>query len=430
MQKQHKVAVVAGATGMAGHTLVEHLIKQKEWHIVPLARNIDSFRGVSERVDPVQVDLLDRSQLKQALSQFQATHLFYTAWHAPPGGLRADDGPILDPMRVKQQIAFAGRWVVPNFRRSKRLQDIFYRAFIRKSGLLDSEKRNLQMLTNVVEVLAEPPHRLKHASLLTGGRFYGVHMGPQLYPGYVLPATEDLLCHPAPSAYLEMESYLQGRAANSFDWSVIRPMFIVGQSPKPSLNIGYAIAIYAWLLKQMGQPLIFPGGLDSYQVKGQFSDSRLLASMLEWAASEATAANNVFNLVNGDCVSWAEIWPKLGEYFGMQIAIPADGVRLAELLERRNEVWLDLRRKYELPPTPLESVFSPQFLASAMVINWDIELSMNKAHQSGFKQTITTEQMFIDLFGRLEQEKIIPPKPFLLPSQLAQINSALSYPTI
>lgn len=430
MQNQQKVAVIAGATGMAGRTLVDHLSQKNDWQIVPIARNIDSLRGISERVNPIQADLLDRQQLAQVLNQFQATHLFYTAWHAPPGGLRADDGPILNPMRVKQQIAFAGRWVVPNFRRSRRLQDLFYRAFIGKSGLLDSEKRNLQMLTNVVDVLAEPPHRLQHASLLTGGRFYGVHMGPKLYPGYVLPATEALTCHPAPSAYFEMESHLRDRAANQFDWSVIRPMFIVGQSPKPSLNIGYAIAIYAWLLKQMGQPLIFPGGLDSYQVKGQFSDSRLLASMLEWAATDQASANNVFNLVNGDTVSWAEIWPKLGDYFGMQISIPADGVKLAELLERRNEVWHDLRQQYELPPTPLESVFSPQFLASAMVINWDIELSMEKAAKFGFEQTITTEQMFVDLFGKLEQEQVIPPKPFLLPSISSQINLASSYPTI
>ena len=430
MQNQQKVAVVAGATGMAGRTLVEHLSQQNDWKIIPLARNIDSLQGISDQVFPVQADLLDRPKLQKTLSQFQATHLFYTAWAAPTSGIRTDDGAILDPIRVKRQIAFAGRWVVPQFRRSQRLKDLFYRGFLRAASLLDSEQRNLRMLTNVVEVLANAPHQLQHVALLTGGRSYGVHLGPVLYPDYAIPFVEDSPYSPASSPYVEMEEYLQDRAVNNFSWSVVRPMFIVGQSPKPSLNIGYAIAIYAWLLKQMGQPLIFPGGLDSYQVKGQFSDSRLLASMLEWAVNEAPAANNTFNLVNADTVSWAEIWPILGDYFGMQIEIPADGVNLAVLLERRDEVWADLRQRHELPPTPLESVFSPQFLASAMVINWDIELSMDKANRFGFEQTITTEQMFIDLFGKLEQEKIIPPKPFLLPSQLTQINSASSYPAI
>ena len=417
-KNRQKVAVIAGATGMAGRTLVEHLSQKKEWVIIPLARNIDDLQSTPGQTFPVKADLMDRSGLRQALSGYQVTHLFHTAWFLPQTGIRQEDGPILNPVRVKRQIAFAANWIVPQFHRSQRLQNLFYRAFIRQSGLLDSEQRNLMMLTNIVEVLAEPPHQLEHVALLTGGRFYGLHIGPSLYPGYRLPLSEHMPCHPAPSAYAEMEGYLQERALNTFSWSVVRPTFIVGRSPKPRQNIGYAVAIYAWLLKEMGEPLIFPGGLDSYQVKGQFSDSRLLASMLEWSADDPVAANNVFNLVNGDVVSWEEIWPKLGDYFGMQIAIPADGADLNVLLARRHEVWARLRQKHQLPTLPLEAVFSAQFLAAAMVINWDIVFSMDKARRFGFRESIRTEQMFTDLFESLAADKIIPPRPFVISSGL------------
>lgn len=409
---QDKVAVVAGSTGTAGRTLVDYLSQQEDhWTIICLARNTDDLQGISDRVIPVQADLMDRASLHQALSNYKVTHLFYTAWFKPKAKHTQAGGPILDPRKMKQKIAFVNKWIIPLFAYSKRLQNRLYRSMSEQAGLLDPDNRNLMMLTNIVETLAQPPSQLKHVALLTGGRYYGMHLGPAIYPNYQIPFTEDMDCSPGPSAYIGMEDYVQKRAGNAFSWSIIRPTFIIGRSSRPMQNIGYAIGIYAWLLKEMGKPLIFPGGLDSYTVKGQFSDGGLLSSMLTWSADTPDAANNVFNLVNGDTVSWEEIWPQLGAYFGMPIAAPANGIDFNDLLAERHAVWDRLRCKYQLPDLPLESVFSAQFLASSMVINWDVEYSMEKARRFGFVQSIKTEQMFADLFECMAADKIIPPKP-------------------
>ena len=94
----------------------------------------------------------------------------------------------------------------------------------------------------------------------------------------------------------------------------------------------------------------------------------------------------------------------------MPIEVPADGVSLKTLLKDREQAWDDLRQRYQLPPRPLDSVFSANFLGASLAINWDATYSMAKAEALGFDQTIDTYSMFADLFATLEYEQIIPSK--------------------
>ncbi len=410
MKNRKNVAVIAGATGVAGRTCTEFLAHQPNWDVIAIARNCSSLRELEGSLTLVEADLNDKQVLAKRLSQFEVSHLFYTAWVNPPGGLRDKGQSIIEPMQIQKQMAFAKRWVVPQLSRSRRLHDLFYRGFQRAAGSLDLDQRNLKMLSNVTGVLAQPPHRLKHVALLTGGKFYGMHMGPSIYPGYTTPFTEQTPTHPGHNTYAEMEGYLQEVANGRFSWSVVRPTFIIGPSPKPSQSIGYSLAIYAWLLKALGQPLIFPAGSQAYSAKGHYSSACLLAKMLHWSATDPNGANQTFNLVNGDVVSWEQLWPWLGDYFDMPIEVPADGMSLKTLLKDREQTWDDLRQRYQLPPRPLDSVFSANFLGASLAINWDATYSMAKAEALGFDQTIDTYSMFADLFATLEYKQIIPSK--------------------
>ena len=133
--------------------------------------------------------------------------------------------------------------------------------------------------------------------------------------------------------------------------------------------------------------------------------------MMAWSAKDPAAANQIFNLVNGDVVSWEQIWPWLGKYFDIEIAIPDEGADLNVLLADREADWKRICRDHKLPYRPLQSVFSGNFLAASVAMTWDAEYSMSKAHSHGFEPTITTDQMFSNLFGKLEADQIIPPKP-------------------
>ena len=188
-----KVAVVAGATGVAGNSLTRYLVDQADWHVIPIARDLSSLSDLKGNLTPIVADLYDRSELKRKLEPHAVTHLFHTAWVNPPGGLRESESQLINPVRIHRQLDFAKRWVVPQLKRSRRLQTLFYRGFLRAAGCYDPEDRNLQMLANLTAVLEQPPHQLKHVALLTGGRFYGMHMGPAIWPDYQTPFTEDML---------------------------------------------------------------------------------------------------------------------------------------------------------------------------------------------------------------------------------------------
>ncbi|MEM9776172.1 MAG: NAD-dependent epimerase/dehydratase family protein [Chloroflexota bacterium] len=406
-----KTALIAGATGVAGYSLTHHLANQTDWHVIAIARDCSNLSHLADQVTLIESDLNNLADLEMKLRPYSVSYLFYTAWVNPPGGIPGSEENMVHPMKLQRQLAFTTRWIVPQLKRSRRLHDVFYRGFARASGNYDPENRNRSMLKNITDVLEQPPHQLEHVALLTGGKFYGMHMGPGIYPGFKIPFTEDQPSHPGFNIYAASEEYVQNELDQPVTWSIVRPTFIIGQSPKPSQNIGYGLAIYAWLMKASGQKLVFPAGWKAYRAIGQYSDASLLAQMMTWSAKDPAATNQIFNLVNGDVVSWEQIWPWLGEYFDMEIAIPDEGADLNVLLADRKSAWKQICEQHQLPHQSLESVFSGNFLAASVALTWDAEYSMEKARRHGFESSIATEQMFSNLFGQLEADQIIPPKP-------------------
>ena len=71
------MALVVGATGTAGHGVVDHLLSTEEWDVIAISRNIkDSHQ---KNLKTIQVDLLNPKDLKLKLKGIPITHLYYTA---------------------------------------------------------------------------------------------------------------------------------------------------------------------------------------------------------------------------------------------------------------------------------------------------------------------------------------------------------------
>jgi hypothetical protein len=64
---------------------------------------------------------------------------------------------------------------------------------------------------------------------------------------------------------------------------------------------------------------IFPGSPDFYTNFDSFTTAKLHAEFCAWAALEPRAANQAFNVVNGDVESWQNLWPRVAEYFGTKV---------------------------------------------------------------------------------------------------------------
>lgn len=163
---------------------------------------------------------------------------------------------------------------------------------------------------------------VRHVALVTGLKHY---LGPfEAYGKGKLPDTplhEDESRLPVENFYYAQEDELFNAAArDSFTWTVHRPHTIIGYAVGNAMNMGVTLAVYASLCKHLGRPFLFPGSPQQWHGLTDVTDARLLASHLSWAATTPAAANQAFNVVNGDVFRWRWLWPKLAMYFGIEPA--------------------------------------------------------------------------------------------------------------
>jgi nucleoside-diphosphate-sugar epimerase len=145
---ERKKALVAGANGIIGKNLVEHLRAGGGWDVV----------GLSRRGGPgaIAVDLLDAADTRAKVGALTGvTHLFYAAYQDRPTWAE----------------------LVPP---------------------------NLAMLTNLVDATAPG---LQHVSLMQGYKVYGAHLGP-----FKTPARETDAGHMPPEFNVDQQQFLERRA--------------------------------------------------------------------------------------------------------------------------------------------------------------------------------------------------------------------------
>ena len=105
---------------------------------------------------------------------------------------------------------------------------------------------------------------------------------------------------------------------HSKEWVATYPNDVIGFAMGNFMNLSTAIALYALVSKELSgnDGLTFPGSPAFYTKFDSFTSSKLHAEFCNWAALEPRAANQAFNVVNGDVESWQNLWPKVVEYFG------------------------------------------------------------------------------------------------------------------
>ena len=69
-----KKALVAGALGVIGRSLIQELVKQKDWDVVGISRRVPEKKG---KTNSLSLDLQDRDACRKELGQLEGiTHLF------------------------------------------------------------------------------------------------------------------------------------------------------------------------------------------------------------------------------------------------------------------------------------------------------------------------------------------------------------------
>ncbi|HEY2429092.1 MAG TPA: hypothetical protein VGI06_09195, partial [Acidimicrobiales bacterium] len=264
---------------------------------------------------------------------------------------------------------------------------------------------NVSLLANTLAGFRQSRSLLQHVTLFqAGGASYGADLGP-----YKIPAKESDPRLPVPS-YLDDQADLliDSGASDGFRWTVLRPDMVVGYAPGHPNNLLMVLAAYASVCRARGLPLRFPGTDAQYRCLAQVTDAELLGRASVWAASSEGAADDVFNVTNGDVFRWCDVWPRVADAFGIEVAPPAP-FSLAEAMDGNGDVWEWLVNQYDLVPTPWERVANWAFGDRVFHAGYDQLFSTVKIRQAGFGEAADSEQRFTHWFSWLAAAKVIPP---------------------
>ena len=349
-------ALVVGSTGIVGQNLSRSLI-HNGWQVLGLSRGKQVIDGVQGRA----ADLRDPAAVKAVLKGANVTHVFLSAW-------------------------------------------------IRQETEAENVTVNGGIVENVFAAL-EGAQNLQHAALVTGTKQY---LGP--FESYgkqnvaETPFREDNPRLPGLNFYYTQEDVLFAAAQRGgFSWSVHRPHTIVGFAVGNAMNMGFTLAVYATLCRELDQPFIFPGSQEQWNALTDVTDARLLAEHLEWASTTPAGRNEAFNVVNGDVFRWRWLWPQIAAYFGVNPeAPPPAGSPLEGRMDFAVAAWKNIAAKYALTESDLTRLTSWWHTDGDLGRTIECVNDMSKSRRLGFATHQDTRQSFFDLFDRMKHDRLIP----------------------
>ncbi len=346
-----RTALIAGASGLIGRRIADHLIAAGNWEVIGLARRPSRAQNMRW----VAVDLSDIKDCRRRLGGLEAvTHVFYAARF---------DHPEWEP---------------------------------------ESVETNAAMLSNLVTVL-EPVAALRHVHAVHGSKYYGHQLGP-----IPLPMREDGPRARGRNYYFDQEDFLRERSRDKeWSYSTSRPHAFCDPAVDHPRSIGLAIAVFAAIQRELGLAFDFPGSAAAYYAHTQFTDLVLLARAVAWMATEPRCANQAFNVVNGDRPRWAELWARFASWFGMEVGVPRN-VSLTKYMGDKGPVWDNIVMNHGLRKTRLDALVLWAYGDYQLWPEWDIYSSMSRARVLGFHDSVDSHAMFIRQFENYRAEKIIP----------------------
>jgi nucleoside-diphosphate-sugar epimerase len=344
-------ALIAGGLGVTGRALVEYLEREPDWDVIALSRRTPDFPTTARFVS---VDLADRAATQATLGQFsEVTHVFYCALAANPD-VTAEIPP------------------------------------------------NIAMIENLLDAV-EPVADLRHVQLMEGNKWYGSFLGR-----FRTPAKET---DPRPivrQLYHAQQDWLEERrAGKAWTWSALRPHGVWGLSVGGAMNLLTSVALYATVSKHLGLPLCWPGSQGFYDRLYNIIDVELLAKAMLWCATTPAAADNAFNINNGDFFRWHQVWPRIAGFFEMEVG-PVRTISQAALMADKEPLWAEIVAQHGLRPYTLADLTNFAYADRAMSPDYDQMASMTKIRQAGWTEAWDTEETITRQLERLRRDRIIP----------------------
>lgn len=351
-----KTALVVGSSGIAGSAAAKELAAVG-WTVLGLARR----PVVQDGVLPISADLLDPDATRAALADVRPDAVFFTTWS----------------------------------RQATEVENILV---------------NATMVRTVLDAV-RPGQTVGHVALVTGLKHY---LGPfEAYGQGVLPQTpfreEQGRLDIDNFYYAQEDEVFAAAERDGFSWSIHRPHTIIGKAVGNAMNMGTTLAVYASLCRETGRPFRFPGSEAQWNGLTDMTSAGQLARHMVWAATTPDAANQAFNVVNGDVFRWKWMWSRIAEWFGLEPA-PFDGAPLPLELQMKDDgpVWRALAQHRNLVEPDLSRLASPWHTDADLGRPIEVVTDMGKSRRLGFTAYQPTDDAFFDLFAQLRADRLIP----------------------
>ena len=351
-----RTALVVGTSGIVGSATAALLIEQG-WTVYGLARRPSDQPGVH----PVAADLTDAAGTAAALKDLAPDAVFVSTWS-------------------------------------------------RQATEAENIRVNGAMVRNLLDGL-RPAKSVRHVALVTGLKH---NLGPfEAYGKGVLPQTpfreEQGRLEVENFYYAQEDEVFAAAERDGFSWSVHRPHTVIGKAVGNAMNMGTTLAAYATLCRETGRPFRFPGSAAQWNGLTDMTDARQLAAQLVWATTTPEAANQDFNIVNGDVFRWSWMWSRIADWFGIEAA-PFDGtvVPLEEQMADDAVVWQRIAEREGLVEADLTRLASPWHTDADLGRPIEVVTDMGKSRRMGFTRYQPTDDAFFDLFAQLRADRLIP----------------------
>jgi nucleoside-diphosphate-sugar epimerase len=355
--------LIAGASGVIGAAAAAHFAALPGWRTL----------GVSRRApDPapagyahIALDLTDAGACRAAADRFdEVTHLVYAALFEKPG-------------------------LVPGW----------YEA--------DQMQTNLAMMRNLMDPLLARAKGLRHVSFLQGTKAYGAHVHRLR-----IPAKEDGPRDPHENFYWLQEDYVRGaRAGAGWRFTIWRPQVVFGGALGVAMNLIPILGVYGAICRELGRPFVCPCERGNII---EAVDADLIAGALAWATDNPAAADQTFNITNGDVFVWENVWPAIAAALGLEPAF-GEPVRLSTFLPEHADVWGRIVSKHGLRPMKMADLLGQSHHYADFLFAYGQAgppgaalVSTIKLRQAGFGDCIDTEAMFAKWLTRLAERGVIP----------------------
>jgi nucleoside-diphosphate-sugar epimerase len=363
---QSKIApqkvLITGASGLLGVAAIERFL-DAGWDVVGVSRRKPELPS-GRNIDFLSVDLRDQEKTRVAFEPLtDVTHIAYTALHEKP--------ELVAGWSSKDQI-----------------------------------DTNNAMLRNVVEPIVRSATNFQHISVLQGTKVYGVHLHPIPIPARERDARKD-----HPNFFFDQEAYVgEMGAKHRFSYTALRPQLVTGPTPG-ALNVLPAIGAYAAIRREKGEPFGFPGGPSFVW---EAADADLVGDVAVWAAQSPQAANEAYNITNGDVFEWRNVWPGIAETLGVE-AGPDTPMSVTAYLAESADVWHKIVARYGLRSRSLRDLVGQGDQHADFAFAYGAPagprafVSTVKLRQAGFTKVVDTEVSFRNALQSLIDRKLLPP---------------------